>query len=41
MPPRSAGRCRTTGVDDFLTAMQFAPGDQRLFREAAKRIGLD
>lgn len=28
-------------VDDFLTAMQFAPGDQRLFREAAKRIGLD
>ncbi|MGK9232326.1 tetratricopeptide repeat protein [Inquilinus limosus] len=28
-------------VDDFLTAMQFAPEDQRLFREAAKRIGLD
>lgn len=28
-------------VDDFLTAMQFAPGDQRLFREAARRIGLD
>jgi hypothetical protein len=28
-------------VGDFLTAMQFAPEDQRLFREAAKRIGLD
>jgi DNA-binding SARP family transcriptional activator/TolB-like protein/Tfp pilus assembly protein PilF len=27
-------------VDDFLTAMQFAPEDQRLFREAAKRVGL-
>jgi DNA-binding SARP family transcriptional activator/Flp pilus assembly protein TadD len=25
-------------VDDFLAAMQFAPGDQRLFREAAKRL---
>ncbi len=26
-------------VDDFLTAMQFAPEDQRLFREAARRSG--
>jgi tetratricopeptide (TPR) repeat protein len=28
------------GVDDFLTAMQFAPEDQKLFREGAKRIGI-
>jgi DNA-binding SARP family transcriptional activator len=28
-------------VDDFLLAMQFAPEDQRLFRQAAQRIGLD
>jgi DNA-binding SARP family transcriptional activator len=27
-------------VDDFLTAMQFAPDGERLFREAAKRIGM-
>jgi DNA-binding SARP family transcriptional activator len=27
------------GVEDFLTAMQFAPEGQRLFRLAAKRIG--
>jgi len=27
-------------VGDFLTAMQFAPDDQGLFREAASRIGL-
>jgi DNA-binding SARP family transcriptional activator/tetratricopeptide (TPR) repeat protein len=27
-------------VDDFLTAMQFAPEGQQLFREAAKRLGL-
>ncbi|HLZ66185.1 MAG TPA: BTAD domain-containing putative transcriptional regulator [Aliidongia sp.] len=27
-------------VDDFLTAMKFAPDDERLFREAAKLIGL-
>jgi DNA-binding SARP family transcriptional activator len=26
-------------IDDFLTAMQFAPEGERLFREAAKRIG--
>lgn len=26
-------------IDDFLTAMQFAPEDAALFREAAKRIG--
>jgi DNA-binding SARP family transcriptional activator len=26
-------------VDDFLTAMQFAPEGERLFRDAAKRIG--
>lgn len=28
-------------VADFLTAMQFAPEDQHLFRDAARRIGLD
>jgi TolB-like protein/Flp pilus assembly protein TadD len=28
------------GVDDFLTAMQFAPDGERSFREGAKRIGL-
>jgi DNA-binding SARP family transcriptional activator len=27
-------------VDDFLTAMQFAPDAERLFRDGAKRIGL-
>jgi DNA-binding SARP family transcriptional activator len=27
-------------VDDFLTAMQFAPEGERLFREGAKRIGM-
>ena len=27
-------------VDDFLTAMQFAPDGEKLFREAAKRIGM-
>jgi tetratricopeptide (TPR) repeat protein len=27
-------------VDDFLTAMQFAPDGERLFREGAKRIGM-
>jgi len=27
-------------VDDFLTGMQFAPDGEKLFREAAKRIGL-
>jgi DNA-binding SARP family transcriptional activator len=26
-------------VDDFLTAMQFSPDGEKLFREAAKRIG--
>jgi TolB-like protein len=28
-------------IDDFLTAMQFAPEGERLFREAAKRIGTE
>ena len=28
-------------VDDFLTAMQFAPEGEKLFRKGAKRIGLD
>jgi hypothetical protein len=28
------------GVDDFLAAMQFAPEDERLFRDSAKRIGM-
>jgi TolB-like protein/Flp pilus assembly protein TadD len=28
-------------VDDFLTAMQFAPEGERLFREGAKRIGTE
>jgi hypothetical protein len=28
------------GIDDFLTAMQFAPDGEKLFREGAKRIGL-
>jgi hypothetical protein len=27
-------------VGDFLTAMQFAPEGEKLFREAAKRIGI-
>jgi DNA-binding SARP family transcriptional activator/TolB-like protein len=27
-------------VDDFLTAMQFAPDGEKLFREAAKRVGM-
>jgi Flp pilus assembly protein TadD len=27
-------------VDDFLTAMRFAPEGERLFREGAKRIGM-
>ena len=27
-------------VDDFLTAMQFAPDGEKLFREAAKRMGM-
>lgn len=27
------------GVADFLTAMQFAPEDEALFRDAARRIG--
>jgi DNA-binding SARP family transcriptional activator/Flp pilus assembly protein TadD len=27
-------------VDDFLTAMQFAPEGEKLFREGAKRIGM-
>ncbi len=28
------------GVDDFLTAMQFAPEGEQLFREGAKRLGI-
>jgi DNA-binding SARP family transcriptional activator len=28
-------------VSDFLTAMQFAPESERLFREGARRIGID
>jgi TolB-like protein len=28
-------------VDDFLTAMQFAPEGERLFREGARRIGME
>jgi len=28
------------GINDFLTAMQFDPDGERLFREAARRIGL-
>ena len=28
-------------VDDFLAAMQFAPEGAALFREGAKRIGMD
>ena len=28
-------------VDDFLTAMQFAPEGAALFREAAKRIAIE
>jgi Flp pilus assembly protein TadD len=27
-------------VDDFLTAMHFGPEGEKLFREAAKRVGL-
>ena len=27
-------------VDDFLTAMQFAPEGEQLFRQAAKRLGI-
>jgi hypothetical protein len=29
------------GVRHFLTAMQFARADEALFREAARRIGMD
>ena len=29
------------GIGDFLTAMHFAPEGERLFREAARRVGLD
>ncbi len=29
------------GIDDFLTAMRFAPEDAALFRKAAKRIGVE
>ena len=28
------------GVDDFLTAMQFAPEGEKLFRAAAQRMGM-
>ena len=28
------------GVGDFLTAMQMAPDGEKLFRDAAKRLGL-
>jgi hypothetical protein len=28
-------------IDDFLTAMQFAPESAALFREGAKRIGIE
>jgi hypothetical protein len=28
-------------VDDFLTAMHFGPDGQRLFRNAAERIGVE
>ena len=28
-------------VDDFLTAMQFSPDGERLFRQGAARIGME
>jgi DNA-binding SARP family transcriptional activator len=41
---RQLGALRKTvsdyGINDFLTAMHFAPDGEKLFREAAKRVGL-
>ncbi len=36
--PRSTRRCRAYGVDDFLSAMRFAPEGAALFRKGAKRL---